>query len=81
MNAHDTMILSLADCPQHDRPQIDLEICEDMRRMVAKGTTAKRLKEILDKCVHGARCSDFAIKAMDMVWQQLLEEEKNNDTE
>jgi len=67
----ESMILGLADCPQHDRPQIDLEICDKLRNIVEDGLTSAGLLEILNECIYGSRCSDFAIQAMGQIYTTL----------
>ena len=41
--------------------------------------SAADMKSILDDCARYALASDFAMQAMDIVWQMMLKEERSND--
>ena len=55
--------------------QIDAEICVKLRQV----KTAEDLKKILDECAYAARATDFAMRAMDIEWQRMLEKEKSEE--
>ncbi len=55
--------------------QIDISITE----RVAKITTAKEMKQILDECAYASLASDFAMATMHNVWLIMLEREKTQE--
>lgn len=72
----DTMLLAWADCPQHDRPQIDLHICEKVKKLVEDGYTSKDLREVIEQIIIESSASDFAVHALGMIYNQVLEKER-----
>lgn len=76
MNKFSEILKALASAPPGSHAQIDENICARLSSMADSGSfSSAEMKNILDDCAFGALASDFAMMAMHMVWQQMIDAE------
>lgn len=76
MNKYSAILRTLSDAPDS---QIEASICGMLKQLAdADEVKADQLQDILNVCAHASLASDFAMVAMDHVWQQMLKDEGRN---
>ena len=70
------LLYKLAEAPPGPHAQIDETICARLKALADSETMqASDMKQILDDCAFASLASDFAMVAMNIAWQQLLQDE------
>ena len=77
MNKYTNCLAVLASAPES---QIDKTITLKLSNL-AKDDCVKseQIKEILDECAYASLASDFAMMALDVLWNQMLYDESNGE--
>lgn len=73
MNKYRTFFEGMAQAPVG---QMDKSVLPKFKALAeSDDPKADDLHEILDQCVHFSLCSNFCIRAMDVVWKAMLKDE------
>lgn len=74
MNKYADVFLTLSRAPES---QIEPSQTAILYQLSQRDSTPKsfELKEVLDTCAYASFASDFAMRAMDVLWQQMKKDE------